>query len=66
MYAVDYALPALAAREYATLGAAAAACLGCSGAPCLGACPSGIPIQRLGSDAQRRLADARVGVLADG
>jgi predicted aldo/keto reductase-like oxidoreductase len=66
MYALDYALPALAAREYATLGAAAAACLGCSGAPCLGACPSGIPIQRLGSDAQRRLADARVGPLADG
>ena len=57
MYAVDYALPELAAREYATLGAGAAACLGCSGAPCLSACPSGIPIQRLGSDAHRLLQD---------
>ena len=57
MVAVDYALPALAAREYATLGAGAAACLGCSGAPCLPACPSGIPIQRLGIDAHQRLRD---------
>jgi predicted aldo/keto reductase-like oxidoreductase len=55
MYAVDYALPAQAAREYATLGAGAALCVGCSGTPCLSACPSGIPIQRLTSDAHERL-----------
>ena len=58
MYALDYAEPALAALEYATLGAGAAACLGCSGQPCLPACPSGISIQRLGSDTHLRLRNA--------
>jgi len=57
MYAVDYALPLAAAREYAALGAGAAACAGCAAAPCLGACPHGIPIQQLGSNAHRLLHD---------
>ena len=44
MYARDYGIPAIAAREYAAIGVNAAACLQCSGAPCATACPRGIPI----------------------
>jgi predicted aldo/keto reductase-like oxidoreductase len=56
MYATSYAEPALAAREYAQLGAGAAACVACASPACLAACPSGIPIRDLGRDAHARLA----------
>jgi uncharacterized protein len=56
MYALDYGLPAVAAREYAGLGSAAAACLACSGAPCATACSAGLPIADLNRDTHRRLA----------
>lgn len=56
MYALDYALPAVAAREYARLGAGASACLACSGAPCATACSAGLAIADLNRDTHRRLA----------
>jgi len=55
MYATSYAEPALAAREYAQLGAGAAPCLACTSPNCLATCPSGIPIRDLARDAERRL-----------
>jgi predicted aldo/keto reductase-like oxidoreductase len=55
MYAVDYAEPEEAVREYARLGAGAAACLECRAPRCLAACPSRLPIQDLAIDAHRRL-----------
>jgi len=55
MYALDYGLPGIAAREYATLERGAEACLGCSGAPCASACPAGVPIAELARDTARRL-----------
>ena len=57
MYDVDYGEPALAARAYAALGAGAAACLACAEPSCLAACPSRIPIRRLGMDAHHRLGN---------
>ena len=44
MYANSYAVPGIAADEYARLTPNAAACLACSGEPCATACPNGIPI----------------------
>lgn len=44
MYARDYGIPSIAAREYAGIDIDATACLRCSGAPCATACPRGIPI----------------------
>jgi hypothetical protein len=55
MYALDYAEPEQAVREYARLGAGAAACLACRDPRCLAACPSRLPIQSLAIDAHRRL-----------
>ncbi|MFO0689069.1 MAG: aldo/keto reductase [Myxococcota bacterium] len=55
MYAGDYGLPEVAAREYARLPVDATACLACSGAPCAGACPIGLPIADWNRDTHRRL-----------
>jgi len=56
MYERDYALPEIAAREYAALPVDAAACLECSGAPCAQACPNGLAIAPLNRETHRRLA----------
>lgn len=56
MYAVDYAVPRVAEREYAALSIAAEACLACSGAPCAKACPHGLDISSLNRDTHRRLS----------
>lgn len=55
MYAVDYGIPQVAAREYAAVGGAAAACLRCSGAPCATACPRGLPIAEWNRETHRQL-----------
>jgi uncharacterized protein len=56
MYARDYAIPAVAASEYAAIGVDAAACLQCSGAPCATACPRGIPIAEWNREIHRSLS----------
>jgi predicted aldo/keto reductase-like oxidoreductase len=56
MYAVDYAEPEQARREYAKLDSDAEPCLGCAAEPCLGACPHGLDIRALTVDAHRGLA----------
>ena len=56
MYAVDYGDLALARREYARLGDAAAPCMTCTATPCASACPHGVPIERFAAEAHRRLA----------
>lgn len=55
MYDRDYAIPTIAAREYAAIGTNAAACLACSGEPCANACPRGIPIAAWNRETHRRL-----------
>lgn len=55
MYDRSYGVPAVAAAEYARLGADASACLGCSGAPCANACPHGLPIADWNRETHRRL-----------
>ncbi len=55
MYARDYGIAAVAAREYAAIGANAAACLGCSGEPCAAVCPRGIPIAQWNRQTHRQL-----------
>ncbi len=55
MYARDYGIPAVAAREYAAIEFNASACLQCSGAPCATACPRGIPIADWNRETHRLL-----------
>ncbi|MDH3211114.1 MAG: aldo/keto reductase [Myxococcales bacterium] len=56
MYARDYRDPDLARDEYALLGAGAAPCLECADRPCDRACPHGLDIPRLTTDAHGVLA----------
>jgi predicted aldo/keto reductase-like oxidoreductase len=55
MYDVDYGDAALAAEDYAKLGAGASACLTCAHQACLGACPYAVPIPAFTCDAATRL-----------
>jgi predicted aldo/keto reductase-like oxidoreductase len=55
MYARDYERPQLARREYSRLGEGASACLSCAHHSCVGACPFGLAIDRLTTDAHRLL-----------
>lgn len=56
MYAWDYEVPEVAAREYAALPIDAAACLTCSGVPCAQACPNGLAIPALNRETHQRLS----------
>ena len=55
MYAFDYRLEAIAAREYTRLPVDASACLGCSGAPCATACSVGLTIDTRNRETHHRL-----------
>jgi predicted aldo/keto reductase-like oxidoreductase len=55
MYHRSYAVPDVAAAEYACLSPDAEPCLSCSGAPCASACPNGLPIADWNRGTHRRL-----------
>jgi predicted aldo/keto reductase-like oxidoreductase len=55
MYAVDYGDLALGRAEYGALGVAASACVACTAEPCAGACPHGLSVGRMTSEAHRLL-----------
>lgn len=55
MYAVDYGDAALGRAEYAALGEPASACASCTSRACLGACPNGLDIAALTSQAHALL-----------
>jgi predicted aldo/keto reductase-like oxidoreductase len=59
MYHRSYAVPDVAAAEYARFSPDAEPCLSCSGAPCASACPNGLPIADWNRGTHRRLGGHR-------